>query len=98
MSTERTLNTLRAPHISEKSARLAEANQYVFVVAPEATKADVKAAVEHLFEVKVEQVNLVNTKGKVKSFRQRQGSRGDWRKAYVTLAEGQSIDVMTVKA
>lgn len=66
-SNERILNTLRAPHISEKAARLAEKNQYVFVVAPEATKADVRAAVEELFDVKVEQVNLVNTKGKVKS-------------------------------
>jgi large subunit ribosomal protein L23 len=97
MSTERTLHTLRAPHISEKSARLAEANQYVFMVAPEATKADVKAAVEHLFEVKVEQVNLVNTKGKVKSFRFRNGNRQGKRKAYVRLAEGQTIDV-TAKA
>ncbi|AND69386.1 MULTISPECIES: 50S ribosomal protein L23 [Dyella] len=93
MSTERILNTLRAPHISEKSARLAESNQYVFVVAPEATKADVRAAVEQMFDVKVEQVNLVNAKGKVKSFRFRTGSRQGKRKAYVRLADGQTIDV-----
>ena len=93
MSTERILNTLRAPHISEKSARLAEHNQYVFVVAPKATKSDVRAAVEKLFDVKVEQVNLVNTKGKVKAFRQRAGSRQGKRKAYVRLADGQTIDV-----
>lgn len=93
MSNERILNVLRAPHISEKSARLAEHNQYVFVVAPGATKADVSAAVESLFEVTVEQVNLVNTKGKVKSFRFRAGTRQGRRKAYVRLAEGQAIDV-----
>lgn len=93
MSNERILDTLRAPHISEKSARVSEHNQYVFVVAPAATKADVRAAVEKMFDVKVEQVNLVNTKGKVKSFRSRAGSRQGKRKAYVRLADGQSIDV-----
>ena len=93
MNNERILDTLRAPHISEKSARLTEHNQYVFVVAPAATKADVRAAVEKLFDVKVEQVNLVNTKGKVKAFRQRAGSRQGKRKAYVRLADGQTIDV-----
>ena len=93
MNNERILDTLRAPHISENSARLAEHNQYVFVVAPAATKADVRAAVEELFEVKVEQVNLVNTKGKVKAFRQRAGSRQGKRKAYVRLVDGQTIDV-----
>jgi large subunit ribosomal protein L23 len=93
MNNERILDTLRAPHISEKSARLAEHNQYVFVVAPAATKADVRAAVEQLFDVKVQQVNLVNTKGKVKSFRQRAGTRQGKRKAYVRLADGHTIDV-----
>jgi large subunit ribosomal protein L23 len=95
MSTEHILNVLRSPLISEKGARLQEvSNQYVFEVASTATKADVKAAVEHLFSVKVEAVNVVNVKGKTKSFRSRAGRRGDWRKAYVRLAEGQSIDVM----
>lgn len=94
MSTERIISTLRAPHVSEKSARLQEKNQYVFVVAPEATKADVKAAVEHLFEVKVTAVNVANIKGKKKMFRFRAGKRAGMRKAYVSLAEGQSIDVM----
>ena len=93
MNNERFLDTLCAPYISEKSARLAEHNQYVFVVTPAATKADVRAAVEKLFDVKVQQVNLVNTKGKVKSFRFRAGSRQDKRKAYVRLADGQTIDV-----
>ena len=93
MSNERILDTLRAPHVSEKSARLVENNQYVFVIAPVATKADVRAAVEQMFEVKVQRVNLVNVKGKSKSFRFRSGSRQGKRKAYVRLVEGQTIDV-----
>jgi large subunit ribosomal protein L23 len=91
---ERLLGVLRAPRISEKSARLAESNQYVFEVASNATKADVKAAIEQLFSVTVEAVNVVNAKGKTKTFRFRSGRRSDQRKAYVRLAEGQSIDVM----
>ena len=89
------LSILRAPRVSEKTARIQEqSNQYVFEVATTATKADVKAAVESLFSVKVEGVNVVNVKGKQKSFRNRAGRRGDWRKAYVRLAEGQTIDEM----
>jgi large subunit ribosomal protein L23 len=91
---DRLYGVLRAPRVSEKTARLSESNQYVFEVAREATKADVKAAVEQLFSVKVEAVNVVNAKGKTKSFRNRLGRRSDQRKAYVRLAEGQSIDVM----
>lgn len=91
---EQLYGVLRAPRVSEKTARLAESNQYVFEVAASATKADVKAAVEQLFNVKVEAVNVVNAKGKTKSFRFRAGRRSDQRKAYVRLAEGQSIDVM----
>ena len=80
---------IRAPRVSEKTARLQEvSNQYVFEIAKDATKADVK----------VEAVNVVNVKGKNKSFKFRSGKRGDWRKAYVKLAEGQSIDVMMAKA
>lgn len=94
MSNERIINVLRAPRVSEKTARLQEANQYAFDVAPDATKADVKAAVEHLFEVTVESVNIANIKGKQKMFRYRAGRRAATRKAYVRLAEGQSIDVM----
>ena len=86
---------IRAPRVSEKTARLQEvSNQYVFEVATTATKADVKAAIEKLFAVTVEAVNVVNVKGKGKSFKNRAGRRGDWRKAYVKLADGQSIDVM----
>ena len=90
---------IRAPRVSEKTARLQEvSNQYVFEIAKTATKADVKAAVEQIFSVNVKAVNVVNVKGKTKSFKFRQGRRGDWRKAYVTLAEGQSIDVTSAKA
>ena len=96
---EKIFSVLRAPRVSEKTARLQEvSNQYVFEVSTTATKADVKAAVEKLFDVKVEAVNVVNVKGKSRSFRNRAGRRGDWRKAYVTLADGQSIDVTSAKA
>ena len=99
MSTANMYEVIRAPRVSEKTARLQEvSNQYVFEVAKTATKADIKVAVEKIFDVKVEAVNVVNVKGKAKAFRQRQGSRGSWRKAYVTLADGQSIDVMTTSA
>jgi large subunit ribosomal protein L23 len=95
MSDLKYLSVIRAPRVSEKTARLQEvSNQYVFEVAKSATKADVKSAVEQLFNVKVEAVNVLNVKGKIKSFRSREGRRGDWRKAYVRLAEGQTIDVM----
>lgn len=94
MSSEKILSVILAPHVSEKTARAAESNRYVFEVATGATKADIKAAVESLFSVKVDTVNVVNVKGKSKTFRFRSGRRGDWRKAYVKLAEGQSIDMM----
>ena len=95
MSNINVLGVIRAPRVSEKTARIQEAsNQYVFEVATTATKADVKAAIEKLFAVTVEAVNVVNVKGKGKAFKNRAGRRGDWRKAYVKLADGQSIDVM----
>ena len=94
VSAAKLYEVIRAPRVSEKTARLQEvSNQYVFEVSNDATKADVKVAVEKLFDVKVEAVNVVNVKGKNKSFRNRTGRRGDWRKAYVRLADGQSIDV-----
>ena len=89
------LSVIRAPRVSEKTARIQEAsNQYVFEVAKTATKGEVKAAVESLFNVTVQAVNVVNEKGKSKTFKNRAGRRGDWRKAYVRLADGQTIDVM----
>ena len=99
MNDAKLYSVIRAPRVSEKTVRAQEnSNQYAFEVATDATKADNKTAVEKLFDVKVSSVNVVNVKGKSKAFRYRNGRRGDWRKAYVTLAEGQSIDVTMVKA
>ena len=84
-----------APHITEKSTLLSEHNGYVFKVANEATKPQIKAAVEALFSVKVTGVNTLNQKGKTKRWKGRPYTRSDMKKAIVTLAEGQSIDVTT---
>jgi large subunit ribosomal protein L23 len=88
-------DVIRAPVVTEKSTRLGELNQVVFRVSPEATKPQIKAAVEALFSVKVTAVNTMNVKGKVKRFRGRPGKRSDVKKAIVTLAHGHSIDVTT---
>ncbi|MGH8125096.1 MAG: 50S ribosomal protein L23 [Rhodanobacteraceae bacterium] len=98
MNGDRILAALRAPHVSEKSTRLSEHNQYVFTVASGATKADVKSAVEKMFGVNVVSVNVANIKGKLKMFRFKPGRKPGVRKAYVRLAEGQSIDVAAGKA
>ena len=93
---EKIFSVLRAPRVSEKTARLQEvSNQYVFEVATTATKADVKAAVEKLFDVKVKGVNTLVQKGKTKRWKGKPYTRTDVKKAVVTLAEGQSIDVTT---
>ena len=90
---ERLLKVLLAPNISEKATLAAEAsNTVVFKVATDATKAEIKAAVEKLFEVSVISVNTLNVKGKEKRTGARVGRRNDWKKAYVTLAEGSDID------
>lgn len=86
---------IRAPVVTEKSTRLGELNQVVFKVRPDATKPQIKAAVEALFSVKVRAVNTLNVKGKVKRFRGQLGKRADVKKAIVTLADGHSIDVTT---
>ena len=99
MSQERLMTVLIGPHISEKSARVAEAaNQVVFKVRRDATKPEIKAAVELMFEVKVDEVNVVNSAGKLKRFGQRQGKRSDFKKAYVRLAPGQSIELTGAEA
>ncbi|MGB1612630.1 MAG: 50S ribosomal protein L23, partial [Arenicellales bacterium] len=83
------------PVISEKSTSAADlANQVVFEVLPNATKPEVRQAVEHQFNVKVEDVQMVNVRGKVKRFGRSPGKRRNWKKAYVRLAEGQDIDFM----
>ncbi len=84
-----------SPVITEKATALSEHNKVVFRVRKDATKPQIKAAVERLFDVKVESVNTLVTKGKVKMFRGTRGQRSDVKKAVVTLAEGQSIDVTT---
>ncbi|ODP96798.1 MULTISPECIES: 50S ribosomal protein L23 [Salinivibrio] len=90
---ERILKVLRAPHISEKATMAAEsANTIVFKVAKEATKKEIKAAVEKLFEVEVKSVRTLVVKGKTKRQGMREGRRSDWKKAYVILKEGQDID------
>jgi large subunit ribosomal protein L23 len=82
-----------APHITEKSTMLSENNAVVFRVTPDATKPQIKAAVEALFGVKVKGVNTLTTKGKTKRWKGRPYTRSDVKKAIVTLVEGQSIDV-----
>jgi large subunit ribosomal protein L23 len=90
---ERLMQVLVAPHVSEKAARASEqGNQMVFRVARDATKPEIKAAVELMFEVKVDAVQVVNVAGKAKRFGGRKGVRSDWKKAYVKLAQGQTID------
>jgi large subunit ribosomal protein L23 len=89
------LEVIQAPVITEKSTRGSEHNQVTFKVPLDATKPEIKAAVEGLFQVKVVAVNTVRQLGKTKRFRGRVGKRPDFKKAMVTLAEGQSIDVTT---
>ena len=84
-----------SPVITEKATTLSEHNQVVFRVRKDATKPQIKEAVERLFDVKVKSVNTLVTKGKVKMFRGQRGQRSDVKKAIVTLAEGQTIDVTT---
>ena len=82
-----------APHITEKSTMLSEANAVVFKVAPSASKPEIKAAIEALFNVKVTNVNTIVSKGKTKRWKGTPYRRSDVKKAIVTLAEGQSIDI-----
>ncbi len=95
ISAERMYEVVRAPLITEKATMLSERNQFVFKVANNATKPEIKAAIETLFKVKVTGVNTLITKGKAKRFKGRPGIRSDVKKAFVTLAEGESIDFTT---
>ena len=93
-SKDRLAGVVIAPHVSEKAARVAtEGNQYVFRVRRDATKPEIRAAVEFLFEVKVDAVRVVNLPGKEKRFGRSLGRRQDWKKAYVKLVAGQHIDM-----
>lgn len=93
MNLERLYKVLLGPVISEKSAVVADqGNQVVFKVTKDASKPEIKAAVEKLFNVSVQDVRVLNVKGKTKRTRFGMGQRSDWKKAYVRLAEGQEID------
>ncbi|MBL4782196.1 MAG: 50S ribosomal protein L23 [Porticoccaceae bacterium] len=97
MNKEHIFKVLLAPHVTEKSSMVADAgNQVVFKVATTATKREVKAAVEALFEVQVKDVRVVNVKGKTKRNKTGLGKCSDWKKAYVNLAAGQDIDFMAI--
>ncbi len=92
---EKLMQVLLAPHASEKTARAEElSNQVTFKVVRTATKPEVKAAVELMFDVKVQSVSILNQKGKAKRFGRTLGRRSDWKKAYVTLQSGQTIDFL----
>jgi len=99
MNQERLMQVILAPVVSEKSTMVSEKNQQVvFRVAGDATKPEIKAAVELLFNVKVEGVSTVNVKGKVKRFGRTFGRRKDWKKAYVSLVQGQELDLTSAAA
>ena len=96
MSLNNLYTTILAPVISEKSNRVGElSNQYVFKVAKSANKEQIKTAVEKLFQVNVENVSVLNVKGKTKSFKMKAGKRADWKKAYVRIQADQMIDFGT---
>ena len=95
MSKTRNYDVIRNPVVTEKSTMASEHGQVIFDVAINATKPEIKAAVEALFSVKVKAVNTMVRKGKVKRFRGQLGVRNDVKKAVVTLVDGQSIDIST---
>lgn len=91
---ERIMMVIRSPHTSEKSTYLADKKkQYTFKVLNDATKDEIKQAVEQLFQVKVKHVTVMNMQGKRKRFKQMNGKRSDWKKAFVSLHEGHDIDL-----
>jgi len=99
MNTERLYRVILGPHVSEKSTRVAEkGSQIVFRVQRDASKPEIKAAVEKLFNVEVETVTVTNVKGKTKGSGRTPGSRQDWKKAYVKLKPGQDINFAGLEA
>ncbi len=95
MNDQRLFQVLLAPHVSEKTATAAEMEgRHTFRVARDATKLEVRKAVEKLFDVSVRSVQIINVPGKTKRFGSSEGKRSDWKKAIVRLAEGQDIDFM----
>ena len=98
MNDQRLYQVILAPHISEKTAIAAEMEErHTFRVANDASKLEVRKAIEKLFDVTVKSVQIVNVRGKTKRFGQAEGKRSDWRKAIVRLAEGQDIDFTGVE-
>jgi large subunit ribosomal protein L23 len=95
LTRQQMFDIVRSPVITEKATNVSEHNQVVFHVPLTATKREVKAAVEGLFKVKVTAVNTIRVQGKLKRFRGRPGRRSDYKKAVVTLGEGQRVDVTT---
>ena len=93
MNLERLMMVLREPHTSEKTTVMAEKfKQFTFKVLKTATKNEIKLAVEHMFNVKVRNVSVINVKGKSKRFKQMSGKRSDWKKAFVSLHKDYDID------
>ena len=88
------MTVIRGPHVSEKTHMAAESNQVVLKVRTDASKSEIRQAVELMFDVKVEGVSVLNVKGKTKRFGQTRGRRNDWKKAYVRLAEGSQIETL----
>ena len=98
MNDQRLYQVLLAPHVSEKTATAAEMEgRHTFRVSRDATKIEVRKAVEKLFDVSVRSVQIVNVPGKTKRFGSKEGKRSDWKKAIVRLAEGQDIDFMGIE-
>ena len=95
VSPERAYEVLRAPLITEKATLRSQDNQVAFKVRLDSNKSEIRAAIEFLFKVQVKAVNTIRVKGKVKRFRGKVGQRSDFKKAYVTLAEGQTLDIST---
>lgn len=95
---QRLMRVILGPHVSEKGTIVAEKHrQILFRVLPDATKPEIKQAIEMLFEVKIDSVRVCNVKGKTRQFRQASGTRKNWKKAYVSLKEGYDIDFTGTK-
>lgn len=99
MNEDKLFHVILAPHVSEKSSRLADKHRQIALeVRPDAAKPDIKRAVEKLFKVEVQTVTVVNVKGKTKQMGRRTGRRKDWKKAYVRLKPGHDIDFLGQQA
>lgn len=95
MNLEQLHTIIKSPIVSEKSVKMMESNQYAFMVDKRSSKTEIKQAVEAIFSVKVQSLNTVNQKGKTKRTKMRQGKRSDVKKAYITLAPGETIAMIS---